>query len=152
MQIVFPILVTIWYNIVLWYRSISERLNSLSDHHFWSVPHHQVNWLVALIFVAVLFMLLFWDPLLVCICSCGRQILYVASFWKLFVFESIWSLCACHLWPALLVRYVVSILTQFGSERKKMINVNSSCKLGQCDSSSLSKTVDVDGILLSECY
>lgn len=67
-----------------------------------------------------------------------------------FSFLKAFDRCVCYLWPALLGRYVVLILTQLGSECKKIINVNSSCKLGQCDSSSLSKTVDVDGILLSE--
>lgn len=132
MKIVIPIVIpivifhsiTIWYNIVLWYyRSISERciwtvhtlLNSLSRYHFYhflSVLHHQVNRLFALIFVAVLFMVLFWDPLVVCIFSCGShwhrcQILHVASFWKLFFFESIWSLCVLSL--ACIIRAICCI-------------------------------------------
>ncbi len=90
--------------------------------------------------------LLMWKPLTpLSNSSCG-QFLKAFLFWKLF------DRCVCYLWPALLGRYVVLILTQLGSECKRMINVNSSCKLGQCESSSLSKTVDVDGILLSECY
>lgn len=43
-----------------------------------------------------------------------------------FSFLKAFDRCVCYLWPALLGRYVVLILTQFGSECKKMINVNSS--------------------------